>query len=481
MTEESKEFVMESEKRVPVYRDLDVAVAGAGTSGVFAGIASARYGAKTILIDRFGALGGNIGPAMVVAGSMWGQHEAHLPGGVAGLAKEFKERVEALEGSGPSHNISRSFAASFVLAEMARESGLELLLSAYAADPIMEGKTVRGVFVETCSGRVAIRAKVVVDATGQAAVAARAGAPVARHMPADPSNPPIMRPPMNDPQYEFFNDTHLLFLIAGVDYPKYQAFGEEDAALSEDDAAWAEKWWQGRPKGMAPAARQAFGKEGFKIYGDEIEPKVATYISDFEDYGGGVVSARVAARGEINCDDAEQMSRLEASLRKRAYRAFHFFKQNAPGFEDSYLVGMSNFLGMRGGPCIDGEHMITIEELMRGQKFDDVICRSIAAALYEGEKSGHDIPYRAVLPKGVEGLLVAGRGMSYFRRGHDPGASRSRPGMMVWGQAVGTAAAMAAGQGIAPGDLDVKELQRELLKAGFNLGPEERLHELGLV
>lgn len=176
----AKRHIVEPEKGVPVYKQAGVVVAGSGICGSFAAIAAARNGAKTILIDRFGQMGGNIGPAMIVAGTLLGRPpeysgEDSLPGGFSGLSGEFKKRVEALIPPRDSeHFPERSFTASYVLWEMAREAGVEFLTASYAADPVMDGPTVKGLFVETASGRIAVLADVVVDATGEAAVAERA-------------------------------------------------------------------------------------------------------------------------------------------------------------------------------------------------------------------------------------------------------------------------------------------------------------------
>jgi hypothetical protein len=115
-------------------------------------------------------------------------------------------------------------------------------------------------------------------------------------------------------------------------------------------------------------------------------------------------------------------------------------------------------------------------------KFDDTLYRNIhlGQESHGGEPSGFDVPYRAVLPKNVDGLLVCGRGVAYLRRGHDPCAMRARPAMMVLGQAVGTAAAIAALDNSAPKSVDIKKVQRRLVSDGIYLGDEERLQELGL-
>ncbi|NQT02248.1 MAG: FAD-dependent oxidoreductase, partial [Planctomycetes bacterium] len=325
MFNEKQEFLVEPEKKVPLYRKVDVVVAGSGICGSFAAIAAGRNGAKTVLIDRFGAMGGNIGPAMIVAGTLLGgppvyRGEDSVLGGFTGISGEFKKRVEDLVDPYRTPHPSLSFGSSYVLSEMAREAGVEFITSSYAADPIIEGNTVKGLFVETCSGRIAVPSRVVIDSTGEASIAARAKAPMIRHTAYDPSWGRMVCPPMNNPECAFWNDTHLLVVMAGVDYKKFEEYRKKDIELSPEDEKWDAHWGfsKGLPKALVPAARRAFEKDGFRIHGD-IEKKVPTYISGFGNGGKGVVSFRVAARGEIDCDDVGQMSRIENFVRKQGY------------------------------------------------------------------------------------------------------------------------------------------------------------------
>ena len=183
-------FVTEPEKHVPIVYDVDVAVAGSSVSGVFAALAAARNGAETVLIDRFGSVGGNIGPGMICNGTLAsGQphvkagYQASVFPGFMGIPKEFIERHVALGGGcippySECHYLMDSNIASYTALKMLEESGVNLLLSTYAADPILEGNSVKGIFIENKSGRQAVKAKVVVDATGEADVAKRAGVPI---------------------------------------------------------------------------------------------------------------------------------------------------------------------------------------------------------------------------------------------------------------------------------------------------------------
>jgi hypothetical protein len=157
-----------------------------------------------------------------------------------------------------------------------------------------------------------------------------------------------------------------------------------------------------------------------------------------------------------------------------------FFRRHAEGFERAYLVFGSPFLGARGGPHVRGEHTLTPQECFAGRKCDDALYRNIHEMNHGGDPSGFDVPYGAVIPKGLDGLLVAGRGAAYLRRGHDPTGMRARPSMMVFGQCIGTAAAIAALDGVSARNVDIRKVQRRLVKDGICLGDEARLKDLGL-
>jgi len=176
--------VLEPAKRVPVAYDADVVVAGGGISGVFAALAAAREGASTVLIDRFGTVGGTLGPGMMSQEGALKDHHKQIvkgapndavKGDVTALPKEFAEQFFAIAPDAPSRFLADSNKGYHVALKMLKEAGVILMLSAYACDPIIEGNTVYGVFVENKSGRQAVKAKVVIDATGEADVSRRAG------------------------------------------------------------------------------------------------------------------------------------------------------------------------------------------------------------------------------------------------------------------------------------------------------------------
>ena len=473
--------IVEPQREVPIAYEVDVAVVGAGIAGLFAGLAAGRQGAKTLLIDRFGSLGGNIGPAMITAGGLYNEDTGTLVGGLSGLPKQLIDQVEAMRTA--DNYADETNLVSYLGVKLAEEYGVELLLSVWAADPIIEEGQVTGLFVEGKSGRVAVKAKVGGDATSDADLARRAGVPVITELPYDPSFAPLVKPAREDGEYPVWNDTGLVYLVANVDFAAYAAFAASQVTLSDEDRAWVQERNVGRfPEPLQQMLREAWEAGTFQ-HTIDLEPDV--HLSG----GGGVREispglglGSVSIRGAIRREDMQQHSRLEAAVRVQIFETVQFYREHVPGFEQAYLLFTAPYLGARGGPCIDGEHTLTPEEVYTGQKFDDVLFRNTheGQAQHGGEPSGFDAPYRMLLPKGLDGLLVSGGGAAYLRRGHDPTGMRARPSMMAFGEVTGIAAALAVQTDTTPRTLDVPTLQRELLQQGVYLGDEARLAELGL-
>lgn len=187
---------------VPVVHDVDVAVVGAGVAGVIAAIAAGRHGAKTLMIEAFSSLGGNMGVGMFAGGSLHLalQHPAAFPNGLGGIPTEFNARVVGQEDRLVGADYFRDCqAVTYTATRMMEEEGVGILLNSVVSGAVKEADTVRGVFVETKSGTLAVRSRVVIDCTGTADVAARAGAPVIelpatrRPEPSSPSPEPTGR------------------------------------------------------------------------------------------------------------------------------------------------------------------------------------------------------------------------------------------------------------------------------------------------
>jgi len=486
--------VEEPAKKVPILYDVDVAVAGSGTASTIAAIAAGRYGAKTLLIDRFGQLGGNIGPGMWCGGSLHlalidqsdpDDEELINRKGMGGIAEEFHRRIicgrpnademtdevrreleekhlnvagyRAGAGGGLPGYFVDSNVGSHVALEMMDEAGVALLLSAYAADPIVEGSAVRGLFVETKSGRVAVKAKVVIDGTGQAEVAMRAGAPVKK----------VMAPNLG-----------LWYAMGGVDWDRYQRFAEENQEVSEEDREWSRKHLatseiEADPfpnlHHMLPHLRRAWEAGEFEFRHKLGKGSIHIGLGYI---GQGMAGGRTGTAGEFDFSEARVVTQMEREHREHCFKFARFLRQYIPGFEDSFLMLCSPFLGARGGRYIDAAYPISRDDLMAEQQFDDVIY------IYNDRRSQKncDVPYRALIPKKVDGLIATGRSAMPYGPNF-----RARCNMLLNGQAAGVAAALCVKDGIQPRDLDAKKLQKVLVdELDCPLAEEDRLRELGL-
>ncbi len=485
------QHVSEPEKRVPVVFEADVVVAGAGVAGTFAAIAAARKGARTVLVDRFGNVGGNIGPGMINNGAMVsGQahpslgFECTVYPGLYGIGKEFLNRYARQGGrSIPPYSEANypndSHVASYVAQMMLEESGVQLLLSTQVADPIVDGTTVKGLYVENKSGRQAIPAKVVIDATGEADVARRAGAPIL--LPKDEYNELDGHSPTGQGGY---------FVLSGIDWDRHESHARQ-VKPADEDVEWVNERYDEavaiKHPYIVPFLRQELEKSGYKlireidlgmgplkIRADTILPMRGTNCAQ-----GRVRPERI---NRVDAGDGLHISMLEAACRRQIFETVQFWRTYVPGFENCSLLCVAPFLGARGGPSIEGEYVLTMGDCREGKHFDDVIYlygefRALAWTAERGGAKWVDVPYRVLLPKGIDGLMAAGRCAS----GIPDTLLRNRMAVKVMGEACGIAAAMSASKGIAPKELDRKELQETLLDAGFYLGDRHRLKGLGLV
>jgi hypothetical protein len=473
-------------KSVPVVASVDVLVVGAGIAGATAAVAAARTGATTMVVDRFGYPGGNMGPGMI-----GGAPNLELPdsmtGELTGIPGEFVRRCEGY-GNAPllNHYFRDSQVISYVWLQMMEECGVRQLFNVYAGDPIMEGNRVTGLLVETKSGTQAILAKVVVDATGDADVAYRAGAPV-------------------DDGHQYFH-AGMYWAMANVDIDEYDA----RVALVEpnpEDVRWAESMESavgrrfGRLRPLVSYLRAAWeageyrylktvGDLGTITFDHGIFRSVAgvQYIADPLRIGRyGILGALLGVHGTEKAlsGDTAVMTELEVAARIFIFETAQFLIRRVPGFESAYLHIIAPYFHSRGGRSVLSEHPVTKDDAWTGQRFDDVVFLGDDPEHRvgrEGEESrgrqtAYDFPYRQFLPQKVDGLLVTGRAAII-----QPPCLRVRWMVFLMGQAAGVAAALAAGANVNPRDLDVRELQK-LLHNQYQVafGDQQRRAELGIV
>lgn len=467
--------MVEVKKSVPVVAEVDVLVVGGGIAGSTAAVAAARNGAATMLVDRFGYLGGNIGPGMISGGTAINSElPASMCGCMPGIPGEFGHRCEAYTNAPPPSNYFRdSQVISYVWFKMMQESGVRLLLNTFAADPLMDGKKVIGLVVEDKSGTHAIRAKVIVDATGDADVATRAGAAV--------------------DDGRGLSHSGVYWAVANVDSEEYsnRVLRKEP---DPEDVRWADgiserelgkSGYHLRPRSFTyERLRQLFPY--FKPAWESGEYRFIQKIGDvgivLMDHGihktlpNGkycIFGAQVGVYRPKNrlTGDTAVMNELEIGCRTYIFETAQFLRRRVPGFETSYLHIIAPYFHSRGGRSIVSERPVTVEDVKKGQRLDDVVF------VGEIKKHSFDFPYRQFLPKEIDGLLVTGRAAIV-----QPPSMRTRWMVFLMGQATGVAAALAARADIVPRELNVKELQSLLYhEYQVPLGDENRLQELGLI
>lgn len=378
------EFTLQA-RRTPVYRSVDVLVCGGGLAGVSAAAAAALAGAETLLVERNVVLGGN-GPLSFRVGVE--------PTG-AGISAEITRLLRENDGWGEDETAQGApvydpEALKYACLDLVRDAGVHLLLSSWVSDPLLHDGAVRGAMVENKSGRFAILAKTVIDATGDADLALRAGAAI---------QPPIQVPVATNAR------------IGGIDF---------DRALA-GQSEWSR---------LVKAAKQA----GVL---DAAQPDTIALFG---------VTARGRQRGmaflsgvEFPCKtawDANELGEAEIAGRK-LIRQFIGFLKTVPGFEQCFLVDVAGAISVAQSRHVVGEYLLQYDDIVSGKTHEDDVFRCTA----RGDKaSGFGIPFRCLVPRGVDGLIVAGRAVSIA-----PDAYKTF-GERIDGAALGEAAGRAATQ-----------------------------------
>ncbi len=461
--EKHMEWITEN-LQTPVRDTYDVIVAGGGTAGVTAALASARNGARTALIERFNFLGGSM---IEGAGPLHSFFNVFKPFGaekvqlVRGIPQEIVDRVAAAGGS-PGH-LEQDMGGSYdsvitaidweifkeVIMEMMTEAKVDVFLHTMIAGALTEGKKVTGVIIQSKSGREALRAKTVVDTTGDGDVAAWAGAGFTKcHQKHGVGYP---------------------FGMANVDLPRLMHFCEEKGIVRQQVLL-------DKGEGIGPD-KDCYFRIGFQF--DRLEPLrdymiqngmwgplgLAYHLRDYNYMNG-------AALNDVDSTDARAVTDAEIRLRRQVMTFAAMLKKYIPGFENAYVYRTPIHIGVRYSRVIDCEYDITNEEIVNCARFDDEILlygfHDSAPRITIKNGGWYGLPYRALIPKGIDGLLTAGRLITSEQEAHM--STRNTVSCMAQGQAAGTAAALCARDGIAPRNLDIRLLQNTLKKQGVFLG-----------
>ncbi|WP_213583052.1 FAD-dependent oxidoreductase [Paenibacillus sp. J2TS4] len=444
-----------------ISQHYDVAVLGGGPAGITAALSAARAGARTIIVERYGYLGGMSTLAMVYPWMTF-----HAPSGeqvIHGTAQEIVDQLIKRKAS-PGHlrdtigfvySVTPYEAEAYkVLAnEMLQEAGVDLLFHSLVTGVEMDDKAIRKVQVHHKGGRSDICASVYVDATGDGDVAYMAGAEWEQGNKDNKVQPMTMKFRMKGVSLEevkqymkehpeqFYEKT----MIDELDqYPLTSVMG------------FYKQWKE---------ANLSIPREGILFFAGPREDEVLVNVS------------RVSG---LDPTQVEGLTQGEIEGRKQVMELENFFQKSVPGFQNSYVSHVGTQIGIRESRRIMGEYTLTGQDVLDARKFEDVIARSAypidihnpegkgITANFIKEDGIYDIPYRSLVPRGMPNLLLAGRCISTTHEAQ--ATARLTPSCMAIGQAAGTAAAIASKGNYRTSDVPMAELHRQLIEHNANLG-----------
>lgn len=453
-------------RRAIVAGETDVLVLGGGPSGLGAALGAAQAGARVVLAERYGFLGGNATAALVMPlmsfhtsmprpeqkGATTLLPTDHGPGEpvVAGALKLLLEKLVKAGGA-----IAPSLATGYVVPfdpewfklvalELLDEAGVQFLFHSFASGVLGDGR-VEGAVLETKSGPLAVRAHVTVDCTGDGDAAVQAGAPfeIGR---ADGLVQPMT----------------LMFRVVEFRRAAFEAY-----------VAQHPKQWRG-VHGLWDLVREASAAGELELPREDI-----LFFATPHEAEVSVNSTRVT---RVLGTEVWDLSYAEWASRRQMRQIAAFLRRYVPGFESSYVAQSGVQIGVRETRRILGDYQLTADDVLAARKFDDAIARgaypidihnpkgsgTVLKRLPPGE--AYDIPLRCLLPRGVEGLLVAGRCLSGTHEAHS--SYRVMPIVMATGQAAGACAALASRRGVTPREIPAEQVQRELVRQGASLRRE---------
>lgn len=452
---QENDYFEEPGRNIPIRSRVDILVVGGGPAGIIAALAAADDGMKVALIENRSFLGGNMTIGLPILGFL-GQKKNQI---IKGLPQKFIDRLAARDAASehrpcPLHmsiTLVEPEAVKAVAFDMLKEKEVEMYLYTSFADVIMEKNQLKGVIIESKSGREVIFAKTVIDCTGDADVAYRAGVPCEQGNEQGGVQPPT-----------------LMFSMANVDTEKLRMSIAQEPRTYLTDFIPNEYFGQNRQfivVGLRSLIQKA-REDGFSLPTDRT-----IVITGLKQGEAWINMTRVNG---VDGTDPASLTEGEYQARKQIEDIIKYLNAYVPGFEDAFLARTAPFLGIRETRRIVGAYVMTRDDILSCRQFED----GIAVASYpldihhpvggdctlEWSGDCYDIPYRSLLPLHVENLLVAGRSISTTHEAMS--AIRVMAPCMAMGEAAGRAAKIAVKESIRPSQVDVVNLRKELLAEG---------------
>jgi len=442
-------------------KDFDVVVLGGGPAGITAAISAARNGAKTLLVERYGFLGGMSTAALVYPWMTF--HSASGQQVIKGLAQEIVERLQARNGS-PGHlrdTIGFTYSLTpyhpeiykVVAFEMLEEAGVEVMLHTSAIDVITEQEKIKGVKLYNKSGTTLLQGKFFIDATGDADIAYMSGAPWEQGNSNHKVQPMTMKFRMKGVKLDKVKQ----YMLQNRDQFYEKTLIDQLDELPLTAIAGFYKLWE--------EAKLSIPREGVLFFTGPAEDEVLINVS------------RVSGLDPTNAQDLTQ---AEYEGRKQVLELEKFFKEYIPGFEQASISEVGSQIGVRETRRIIGQYVLNGIDVLDARRFPDVIARSGypidihnpegkgITANFIREGGAYDIPYRCIVPQRIKNLLLAGRCISTTHEAQ--ATTRLTPSCMAIGQAAGTAAAIAVAVNCNNIEVPIDELQRRLTEQHAELG-----------
>src|SRR6204780_2388876 len=450
--------IAEPARSIDVILETDVLVVGSGPGGLAAALAAARAGARTTLVDRNGCFGGKISQAGV-EGFAWYRQEHRVD--CEGVGIEFETRAKAMGAASPEpQSLSHARDAEmfkWVADVLVQEAGVMPLLHRLCLSPIIEHGAIRGVITESKAGREAILAKRVIDATGDADIATRAGAPVRK-----------------SPKNEMMSAS-VMFSMSGVNKKRFIEAVKADPQTYADwsgNGEWDYETTGKEDQLFSPFLRKPFQKA---LEAGIIPPYLKTIAGTWGSVTdqGDLTYLNLVHVPENDGTDPIDLTTAEMRGRREAIYALEALRKFMPGCENAKLRNFGMTLGVRDTRKIDALYNLTATDVRERGRFDDAI--GIFPEFIDGygililPTTGRywQVPYRALVPKNVRNLLVGGRLVGGDKISH--ASARNMMCCAVSGQGAGVAAAVSLQRDEGFDQLNIGAVQKELARQGARL------------